>query len=92
MVLVHCEGNHYIPAVRRVVNEGVATDDVDVLKVRALILSEGYNLQYEQPEVFDDHMDPDKFTPQRELTDQAFPVSTSVQLPAPLDSWCQGYI
>ena len=63
MVLVHCEGNHYIPAVRRVVNEGVATDDVDVLKVRALILSEGYNLQYEQPEVFDDHMDPDKFTP-----------------------------
>ena len=61
MVLVHCEGNHYIPAVRRVVNEGVATDDVDVLKVRALILSEGYNLQSEQPEVFDDHMDPDKF-------------------------------
>ena len=77
MVLVHCEGNHYIPAVRRVVNEGIATDDVDVLKVRALILSEGYNLQYEQPEVFDDHMDPDKFTPQRELTGQAIPVSTS---------------
>ena len=47
MVLVHCEGNHYIPAVRRVITEGVATDDVDVLKVRALILLEGYNLQYE---------------------------------------------
>ena len=66
MVLVHCEGNHYIPVVRKVVNEGVATDDVDVL-----------NLQYEQPEVFDDHLDLDKFTLQRELTGQAIPVSTS---------------
>ena len=63
MVLVHCQQQHYIPAVRRVITEGVATDDVDVLKVRALTLSQGYNLQYEQPDVFDDHMDLDKFTP-----------------------------
>ena len=63
MVLVHCQQQHYIPAVRRVITEGVATDNVDVLKVRALTLSQGYNLQYEQPDVFDDHMDLDKFTP-----------------------------
>ena len=63
MALVHCQQQHYIPAVRRVITEGVATDDVDVLKVRALTLSQGYYLQYEQPDVFDDHMDPDKFTP-----------------------------
>ena len=63
MVLVHCQQQHYISAVRRVITEGVATDDVDVLKVRALTLSQGYNLQYEQPDVFDEYTDLDKFTP-----------------------------
>ena len=65
------------------ITRGVVTDDADVLMVRNLTLSQGYNLQYEKPEVFDDHLDQDKFKPHRELEGQSIPVSLSATAVSP---------
>ena len=57
--------------------DDTVTDDADVLEVHGLVLEQGYSLKFEDPDVFDDSLDLDRFTPCREWPGQSFLVRSA---------------